>query len=142
MNVEKIEELAQTIELEDNIVFDMSAGIDYARYDCGTAACIAGHAVLMAHQEGKLPADFAQFLNECQEIRETSKNLAEESLQVSWSSVEMFAQNYLELTVDEADELFLKFGDISKKAAVLTLRKFAETGEIDWEGCIKETENV
>ena len=90
---------------------------DYGEYHehCGTAACIAGHTIIL-------------FGSHYQRAR-----LKDQSLEVH-----IAARRLLELDADGANKLFEPPGSFnqhmpsSAKQAARTLRRFAGTGEVDW----------
>lgn len=129
MNVENINLVADTIEDHAKrgeglrgVGFNMSVyGFTVADCrpdhidDCGTVACIAGWACLIA-----LPgiANLEQFEEDTGEI------------------LEDFAADFLGLDWDKSGALFLPdepaWPDITPMQAVRVLRHLAKTGEVDW----------
>jgi hypothetical protein len=126
MNKERILLLANVIEnatppaKHPNLTFEMSSfwwgpedeGFSPAEegyHTCGTTACIAGWAVALFTEE-----------------------------EASEANIPMMAQDVLELTYQQADSLFIpelsrRYEDITPAIAAQVLRRFAETGLIDWE---------
>jgi hypothetical protein len=88
---------------------DTSTPIGQAIHECGTVACIAGFAAIMA----------------------TPKSTAR------GAQVQPIAQEFLGLTDEEADKLFIPAGFsysvVTRFVAADTLDHFADTGEIKWE---------
>lgn len=81
-------------------------------FPCGSPACIAGYAAAMAQKDAEY--DYKA------------------------ERTEYAAARYLELTSKEASDLFVPegytFGDgITPEGAATVLRKFVETGIVDWE---------
>jgi hypothetical protein len=126
MNKENILKVADAIEnatlaKEHGIGFNMvsfyddesGVGFDHTEYKCYTVACIAGWAAIMSggHETVRSP---------------TPSDISKE------------AQNYLGLSLCEADDLFCASGtrvdmdDITSQDAVKVLRHLAETGDVDW----------
>jgi hypothetical protein len=125
MNKENILKVADAIESatlakEHGIGFNMvsfyddsGADSDHTEYECCTVACIAGWAAIMS------------------DGYETVRSLTP-------SDISKEAQNYLGLSLCEADDLFCASGtrvdmdDITQTDAVKVLRHLAETGDVDW----------
>lgn len=88
---------------------------DKSRRGCGTIACIAGHAYLLATSDDP-----------------------EAAMEMDADELESVAADYLGLTQDEAAHLFydLPMGhalsDITVDQAVDTLKRLSETGIIEW----------
>jgi hypothetical protein len=98
---------------------DHEYSVDNSGHDCGTVACIAGHAVLIDHNVNAEPT-----YEEAQKLMNTAF-LGE-------------ARQILGLDYDTAYELFfareapISRHRIKSDQAVRTLRHLAETGEVDW----------
>ena len=125
MNVENIKRLIKHLQKEE---------VDYnqrfLRYDCGSPACIAGHAAYLCNLE-KTKRDKSvvrfEYLNQ--------------------TKIALEAEEFLELEQDAmlADELFrpFPFGRApSKRDAIKVLEHLIETGEVDWGICLQETKQI
>ena len=134
MNKERILELADTIEAEDSLIFNMAEYLGHSpeggpgfdpyvgshSHSCQTSACIAGYIWQL-----KLSTE--------------EQLAAVESSKLKISSTEYFLAGmaYLDITYEEARRLFTPAGfsylqTIPRDQAVRTLRNLAKTGEIDW----------
>jgi hypothetical protein len=120
--------LADILEQEDHaksfgIGFDITTyfGTGDRAHECGTVACIAGHAYLMKLKE---------------------EGVHSKMLKVQAAADECFipekAQKYLGLTDEQGFDLFLGFihkyhlAGITPKKAATVIRRFVETGKVEW----------
>jgi hypothetical protein len=89
--------------------FEGDGPLGQAIHECGTIACIAGFAAAMAHPKARLRG----------------------------SEVHPIARNFLGLTIEEAEQLFVPEGIIYSKVtrfvAADTLEHLGNTGEIQWD---------
>ena len=112
MNVERILQLADIIEVQPHAPAEADAGFNMARYThpCGTPACIAGWALAMKGEP------------------------------IPGSQIKVFfdAMEWMGLTIEAADDLFVP-GTLDTREnytpsqAAKTLRHLAHTGEVKWE---------
>ena len=125
MNKERILEIADLIEAgHEGMVFDMTTFGD--EHPCGTAACIAGWAVVRFGENGGAP------------------NVA---WQIEGPDVFSGALSVLGLSFPEAQRLFtpnerrdgVDMWEVTASHAVRTLRHLAKTGKVDW--CATMVEN-
>lgn len=113
MNRERILALAELIEQQPHTGRLSADGFCMSNYvhNCGTPSCIAGWAAWLSHRKPKQ---------------------MEDSMALFWR-----AQNYLDLSEDQADRLFLPYNyhcedQYPPSQAAATLRHLAETGKVDW----------
>jgi hypothetical protein len=107
-----------------NVKFDMTEYFE-PRGLCGTAACIAGHAVIMKHTHGGRrsfnPGAVYRAVGGC-----------------GMPGVSLVAAEYLGLSEEQAGRLFLGYAPlrliepITAKQAAKVIRRFARTGVIRW----------
>lgn len=137
MNTENILKLADYIE-KSNIIFDIDVGLSYMyghRGRCGTAGCVAGHAVLAAKEDGTL--------NKWPEFNALIKKMGSPD-SMSWGLIHGAAKKYIGLTTELSEELFFpsttmpKSQSVAKKAAALVLKELTATGMVNWRSCIDE----
>ena len=120
MNTENILKLAETIEKSETYDQTRFAHI------CGTPACIAGHAALLAEPDGQMVAATER----CgPHFKFSDGNIG---------YISQIAQTWLGLGDWSADELFQgwPFGEdkeVTAAQAAQVLRHLAETGEVDWD---------
>lgn len=94
-------------------VVAMQEGAGPDPYKCNTVACIAGHAALLEAAETRLKPSL---------------------------DIEDTARNWLGLTEDQADDLFMPshlpdgkhYEDVTSKIAVRVCEHFRDTGEVNW----------
>ena len=131
MNKEKILRLADVVEELEHAANGTDSGkFDMSRYAffCGAPACVAGWAVAIEVADFNVPT--AAKLN--------VRRLYPGDGIVSSTSIHRKAGEILELSPGEAARLFRSseptsnLYDITPLEAAWVLRKFAETGEIDW----------
>lgn len=125
MNKENIQQLIDVLKSEEGlkgVTFDMSRyyGEDEV---CGTVACIAGHAALLADRLfGFTPhrAGAAYYI----------------------------AKSWLDISQDQADRLFYALNfpgsiyDVTKAQAVAALEHLRDTGEVDWQAAVRKAEEA
>lgn len=129
MNRNRMADLANIIEQDQlqNVEFEMRSyatttnPIQEAKCDdfCGTAACIAGYIVCAAYGN-----KFA---------KAKSHHEALNHIDAFNSFFFIEGARILDLTREEAQELFLRYLRTTKNEAVEVLRHAAETGEIDFD---------
>jgi hypothetical protein len=108
MNREKIEKLIKVLEKSET--YNQATYVN----ECGTPACIAGHAVMMEEDD---PNDFiGGFFLAAQQILGLS--LTDASL--------MFHETIV------YDYELRKYADITKEMAIDMLKRFLETGQVEW----------
>ena len=145
MNKERLLEIAEWLESGAEpkcgvIEFDMSTfgsvlkRTPIRRHICGTAACIAGTAVMWEHGPSK----------GMKLIFDTSRTRAEHPGFTE-------GKKLLDLTHEQATKLFLAirrsgahiyFAHIGPRWAARCIRKLVETGEVDWDGTEYEQEKA
>lgn len=125
MNKVRCIKIAQWLEEvpSSNLKFNIGRGLVFT--ECETVCCIAGAAVLF--------------------FQSNLKDLWVGDL--SWREISWFAQKLLEITSDEAFHLFTPWNyEISndpadfnnRKWAARTIRRFVETGEVNWKAALIE----
>jgi hypothetical protein len=128
MNKERLLKLADILG-QDEHVQSLGIGFDITKYfgtgdcehECGTVACIAGHAYIMQLQEDGI-------CNE--EIRR--------AMYRDEGHIPEKAQEYLGLTDEQSFDLFLGYiskehlGGITSRKAATVIRRFVETGKVEW----------
>lgn len=115
MNIENLKRLADHVDALPLTPPDADAGFNMSRYtfECGTPACLAGHAWAMA-------------------INYDPNAVA------SRHDVNTIATEWLDLDDEEADLLFLNtectldIARITPQEAATVIRDFIETGEVRW----------
>lgn len=116
MNKQKILDLADFIENLPPKQFNMA--VYGVAHECGTIACIAGWAAVL---EGATVDKHESF-----------------HILGEWIGAHKFAAKALGINEKTSLDLFTpideheSLSDITKEQAVKTLRKLAETGEVDW----------
>lgn len=146
MNTERILKLADIIEQSDSFFMH-----DYYNQRCGTAACIAGHAMHMNMRENEPDPEHPLTFEEW-----VMHMIDDEDVDPS-NDIFIGAMEYLEINGIQADELFMpwitvgddegkvivdheaRFGEngyISKELAAKVLRNLAATGDVDWIGAV------
>ncbi len=120
MNRERITRLADRVEQLPDDRFTMSR----YQYNCGTAACIAGHAVAQMMEDG--------LISKMPESPLYVPSLTKEYLGISDPTMfnHLFKPEH-PYALWAADNV-LHRGYISKRRAAAVLRYLAETGEVDW----------
>lgn len=134
MNVENVDKLIRHLEsLQDSslVGFNMGTYLQepnagaFADDDCGTTACLAGHAVIME-------ADPAELSHMNVHMFYMEHDFA------------MEARNILDLNIDEAEGLFYGEGYDYRATlleAIDVLRVFRQTGIIDWSETVKRAKH-
>lgn len=114
MNKENIQQVIDVLKSEEGlegVTFDMATfyGEDEV---CGTVACIAGHAALLADPNAFTPRRARPAYD--------------------------IARSWLDISVEQADKLFYALNfpgsifDITKAQAIAALEHLRDTGEVDW----------
>lgn len=140
MNVERLQQLAAHLRTLERTQFDMrewfmnrkpvSTKDGWVEYDCGTPACIAGHAVAMFH-ELDLRAPLVEQLG-----MHTVCTLAEELLDLQMNqSIPLFMP-------PETSADGIRMYDATPQQAAEVIEHFINTGEVDWQRVIYRKDEV
>lgn len=123
MNKLAIENLIEVLQSDRRTRFDMRT------WSCGSAACIAGHAVIYLNKDGTKKSAFRRWW----ERKKWWKS--EYSIAIEMSAKTILGLDYKktrELFTPTAGQLRLEYEEITSDHAILVLRHILATGKVDW----------
>ena len=102
---------------------DMGKRTDEREKGCGTVACIAGHAHILAE-------------NDVEFIRALQEHLGVAGAEMFMMDSFRVAKRWLGMPDSEAENLFIpknfQFPDVTRQQAIDTCKRLLETGEVSW----------